>query len=150
MRNRARSRRRAVETLSERSAYEMIGNTVGSMRRTSYVTPAGSWVTTRAMAASTSSVDAIMSCPQPKSTEIWAAPREVSERTLSTPGTVRIASSTGRVTSSAIVSAGRSPASRSTTIRGNATCGNRPTGSAHAATAPAIASAIASRRKVLA
>ena len=81
------------------------------------------------IAASTSSVLLIMSRPQPKSTEICAEPRELAERTSSTPGTERMASSTGRVTSKAVWSAGRLPASRSTTTRGNATCGNSPTGS---------------------
>ena len=89
-----------------------------------------------------------MSRPQPKSTEICAEPRVVSERTSCTPGTVRIASSTGRVTSSAVWSAGRLPAFRSTTTRGNETCGNSPTGSDSAETAPAAASASASTTMV--
>jgi len=67
------------------------------------------------IAASISSVLLIMLRPQPKSIEIWAEPRELAERTSSTPGTERIASSTGRVTSKAVWSAGRLPASRSTT-----------------------------------
>ena len=96
--------------------------------------PAGRLGSTWLTAASTSSVLAIMSRPQPKSIEICAEPRVVSERTSCTPGTVRIASSTGRVTSSAVWSAGRLPASRSTTTRGNETCGNSPTGSDSAET----------------
>ncbi len=119
----------------------MIGNTVGSMRRTLYVVPGGSFGNTWAIAASTSRVVAIMSRPQPKSIEICAAPRAEAERTSRTPGTERMASSTGRVTPSTVWSAGRSPAERSTTTRGNDTCGNRPTGSDNAATRPATASA---------
>ncbi len=121
----------------------MIGKTVGSIRLTSYAVPAGRLGRVCAIAASISSVLATMSRPQPKSTEICAEPRVVSDRTSCTPGTVRTASSTGRVMSSAVWSAGRLPALRSTTTRGNATCGNSPTGSEIAATAPAMASAIA-------
>ena len=124
----------------------MIGKTVGSIRRTLYPVPAGRSGRIWAIAVSTSSVLAIMSRPQPKSMEICAVPRELLERTSCTPGTVRIACSTGRVTSSAIWSAGRLPASRSTTTRGNATCGKSPTGSDRAATAPATATAIATSK----
>ena len=80
----------------------MIGKTVGSIRRTLYWVPAGNDGRMRPTAVSTSSVLAIMSRPHPKSIEICAVPRAVSERTLLTPGMARIASSTGRVTVSAV------------------------------------------------
>ncbi len=121
----------------------MIGNTVGSIRRTVYCVPVGSDGIVRAIAESTSSVLATMSRPQPKSIEICADPRLVAERTSCTPGIARSASSIGRVTVSAVWSAGRLPASRSTTTRGKDTCGNSPIGSDSAATIPASASAMA-------
>ena len=70
-----------------------------------------------------------------------ADPRLVVERTSRTPGTPRTASSTGRVTSSIIWSAGRSPASSEMRTRGKDTGGNSPTGRKIAAYAPASASA---------
>ena len=72
----------------------MIGNTVGSSRRTVKAVPGGSRAARIARADSTSSALADMSRPQPKSTETCAVPRVVEERTSCTPGTPRTASST--------------------------------------------------------
>ena len=85
------------------------------------------------MADCTSSMAETMSRPHSKLIETSALPRLVVERMLRTPGTARTASSTGQVTSIAIRSAGRSPASRLTAIRGKLTLGNRPTGRRQAA-----------------
>ena len=106
----------------------MTGKTVGSIRRTLYDTPAGSVGNTWTIADSTCKVAAIMSVPQAKLTEMSQLPRLVLERMLRTAGTLRTAPSTGRVTSITMRSAGRSPASTLTTMRGNETCGNSPTG----------------------
>ena len=70
----------------------------------------------------------------------FGAPRLVFDSTSRTFGTRRSASSTGIVTSVAICSAGRSPASSETTARGNATFGNSEIGRRNAVSAPAIAS----------
>ena len=78
--------------------------------------------------------------PQLKLMEISLLPRLVVERIALSPGTERIASSTGTVTSIAIRSAGRSPASKLTTTRGKSTWGNKATGSFKAAAKPPIAS----------
>ena len=82
-----------------------------------------------------------MSSPQSKLMEISAVPRLVVDLTLRTPGIARTASSTGVVTSTAICSAGRSPASSVTRTRGKLTCGKSATGSEKLATVPASASA---------
>ncbi len=77
-----------------------------------------------------------MSWPQSNVSVTSALPRLVVDCTLRTPGMDRSASSTGRVTSTAIRSAGRSPASRSTRTRGKSMCGNSDTGSAYAPSTP--------------
>src|SRR5437763_444781 len=81
-----------------------------------------------------------MSSPQLKLADISEVPRLVVDLKLRTPGMARTASSTGVVTSTAICSAGRSPASRVMRTRGKLTCGKSPTGSEKLATAPARAS----------
>jgi len=131
---------------SDDRLYEITGSTVGSIRLVSTVVPCGSVGSICVTAELTSSVEATMSWPQPKSTLISALPRLVSERRLSTPGTWRIASSTGRVTSATIWSAGRSPESSSTATRGKLTSGNSVTGSWNDAVTPPIAR-IASRNR---
>ncbi len=127
-----------------------MGNTVGSMRRVIDVVPGGSDDMMWESAVSTCKVAAVMSRPQPKSTEILAPPRLDPDFTSSTPGMTRSASSTGRVTSWAIWSAGRSPESSDTCTRGKATCGNSPTGSEVAANAPATVKARATKTMDLA
>ena len=109
---------------------------MGSIRRTSKVVPAGSAGSTWLIADSTWSIAEIMSCPQSKFTEMSAEPRLDVERMLRNPGTARTASSTGIVTSVVMRSAGRSPASRLITTRGNSTCGNNATGKVQVETIP--------------
>jgi hypothetical protein len=70
-----------------------------------------------------------MSWPQSKVSQISDDPRPLRDCTLRTPGMPRSASSTGRVTSIAMRSAGRAPASRLTRRRGKFTSGNSDTGS---------------------
>src|SRR5881392_4424658 len=82
-----------------------------------------------------------MSSPQLKLADISEVPRLVVDLTLRTPGIARTASSTGVVTSTAICSAGRSPASSVTRTRGKLTCGKSATGREKLATAPASESA---------
>src|SRR5665213_4614021 len=84
--------------------------------------------------------------PQSKLMEISALPRLVVERTLRTPGTERIACSTGVVTSMAMRSAGRFPASKDTTTRGKSTCGNKLTGRLKLLTSPATPKAVIKNR----
>src|ERR1700736_6314957 len=82
-----------------------------------------------------------ISSPQSKLTEISAVPRLVVDLTLRTPGIARTASSTGVVTSIAICSAGRSPASSVMRTRGKLICGKSATGREKLANAPASANA---------
>src|ERR1700730_9460583 len=93
------------------------------------------------------SMAATMSSPQLKLTEISAVPRLVVDLTLRTPGMARTASSTGVVTSTAIWSAARSPASTLMRTRGKSTWGKSATGSEKLATTPATARA-ASKNKM--
>ena len=92
------------------------------------------------MADSTISVREIMSVPQSKLTAMSQDPRLEVERMSRTSWTERMASSSGRVTSTTIRSAGRSPASTETTTRGNVARGNSPTGSMKYAPIPPPAS----------
>ena len=78
-------------------------------------------------------------CPSRNSARSAQTPRLVCDSTSRTLGTRRNASSTGIVTSVAICSAGRSPASSETTARGNETFGNSEIGRRKAVSAPAIA-----------
>src|SRR5438034_172907 len=78
-----------------------------------------------------------MSSPQLKLADISEVPRLVVDLKLRTPGMARTASSTGVVTSTAIRSAGRSPASRVMRTRGKLTCGKSATGNEKLATTPA-------------
>ncbi len=119
-----------------------MGKTVGSIRRTRNVVPGGKDGSIWAMALSTCNVVLIMSSPHPKSSETCADPRLDTERTFNTPGTRRIACSTGMVTSSTIWLEGRSPASRLMTTRGKETAGKRLTGKLKAANTPASARAM--------
>ncbi len=114
------------------------------MRRVSTFVPAGSSGTICAVAAFTCSVADAMSVPQAKLTEISAEPRLVVERTPLTPGTLRMACSTGRVSIASVCSAGRSPASSATTTRGKSTLGNSDDGRLKASVPPTRA-ATASR-----
>src|SRR5436309_9163529 len=115
----------------------MTGKTVGSMRSTSNEVPAGNVGRILFTCDWHCSMAATMSSPQSKLTEISAVPRLVVDLTLRTPGIARTASSTGVVTSIAIRSAGRSPASRVIRTRGKLTCGNSATGKEKLATTPA-------------
>ena len=115
----------------------MTGKTVGSMRSTSNEVPAGNAGRILFTCDWHCSMAATMSSPQSKLTEISAVPRLVVDLTLRTPGIARTASSTGVVTSIAIRSAGRSPASRVIRTRGKLTCGNSATGKEKLATTPA-------------
>ena len=87
-----------------------------------------------------------ISSPQSKFTETSALPRLVADLILRTPGIARTASSTGVVTSTAIRSAGRSPASRVMRTRGKLTRGKSATGREKLATAPASARAPSKNR----
>jgi hypothetical protein len=116
-----------------------IGKIVGSILRTWNRTPGGRSGNARLISDSTCSCAATMSVPQPKLTEMSAEPRELVERMLPTSGTLRRACSSGRVTSTIIRSAGRSPASMLTAILGKSMLGNRATGNCQAATAPPTA-----------
>src|SRR5438046_9041142 len=80
-----------------------------------------------------------MSSAQLTLADMSEVPRLVVDLKLRPPGMARTASSTGVVTSTAICSAGRSPASRVMRTRGKLTCGKSPTGSEKLATAPARA-----------
>ncbi len=64
-----------------------------------------------------------MSAPQANWAEISVEPRDVVERTRRTPGTRRIASSSGRVTDGIMRAAGSSPESAITFTIGNVTGG---------------------------
>ncbi len=86
------------------------------MRRMVKVVPEGS--PARLIASDTCSAATAMSVSQLKLIEICADPRLVTDRMPRTPSTDRTASSEGYVTSVAMRSAGRSPASMSTTTRG--------------------------------
>ena len=110
------------------------------MRRVPSRVPAGSCGRICPAAALTSCSAAAMSAPQSKVIAISALPRLVVERTSRTPRTRRTASSTGVVTSIAIWSAGRSPASSVICTRGKATLGNSATGIHSALAMPPSAS----------
>ena len=110
------------------------------MRRTCIDVPCGSVARISLIADWACNVACAMSVPQSKLIEISAEPRLVVDSTSRTFGTRRSASSTGIVTSVAICSAGRSPASSETTARGKATFGNSEIGRRNEVSAPAIAS----------
>ncbi len=79
------------------------------------------WI--RCVSPCTRSSATCMSVPQPNCAVISVDPRDVSERTRITPGTRRIASSSGRVTVGIMRAAGSSPASAITFTSGNVTEG---------------------------
>ncbi len=88
----------------------------------------GNELCTLEMAASTIWSDSSMLTLQLKNRLISAEPRLVVERTSSRPGTVRTASSSGRVIVTSICSIGITPLSTPTIIRGKFVVGNTATG----------------------
>ena len=87
---------------------------------------------TRETAASTSCSVSSMSTFQLKNRLISAEPRLVIERTSSRPGTLRTASSSGRVIVTSICSIGITPLSTPMMMRGKFVVGNTATGSVNA------------------
>ena len=73
-----------------------------------------------------------MSTLQLKNRLISAEPRLVTDRTVSRPGTLRTASSSGRVIDTSICSIGITPLSTPMMIRGKFVVGNTATGSVSA------------------
>src|SRR5580692_4588056 len=78
-----------------------------------------------------------MSVPQLKSTLMMAEPREVEERTETTPGMLFMASSMGRVIVAIISLAGMMPLLTITTTRGKSVRGNTDEGVLRAQKIPA-------------
>ena len=97
---------------------------LGGTSYAAVVLPAGSVGTSRLICACDWSSAETMSAPQSNVAFTSALPRLLVEWTVRTAGTARSASSMGRVTSTIMRSAGRSPASRFTRMRGKLTCGS--------------------------
>ena len=110
------------------------------MRRLVICVPAGNWAIHPPTAACTWSSAVAMSWFHSNVMDISALPRLVFERSERTPGTDRIASSTGMVTSVSMRSAERSPASTLTAMRGKSMFGKSETGNRRAAATPAATS----------
>ena len=110
----------------------MIGKLAKSSRCVWICAVAGSARCTRDTAASTSWSVSSMSTLQLKKRSISADPRLVTERTSSRPGTVRTASSIGRVIKTSICSIGVTPLSTPMMMRGKFVVGKTATGSVSA------------------
>jgi len=80
-----------------------------------------------------------MSTSQRKKTLISVEPRAVTDRMAVMPGTMRIASSMGRVTRSIWISTGVMPLSTRMTMRGKSVCGKMAMGRRKRKAAPASA-----------
>ncbi len=106
----------------------MIGKLAKSSRCVSIWTVAGSVLWIRETAASTSCSVSSMLTFQSKNRLISAEPRLVVERTSSRPGTIRIASSSGRVIVTSICSIGMTPLSTPMMMRGKLVVGKTATG----------------------
>ena len=110
----------------------MIGKLEKSSRCVWICAVDGRLLCTRETAASTSWSVSSMSTFQLKKRLISAEPRLVIERTSSSPGTARTASSSGRVTATSICSIGMTPLSTPMMMRGKFVVGNTATGSVSA------------------